>query len=116
MWMWGLFMGSIATVGFGALAGRIFALVRRQQLEGTPFASHVKTATKVFDVSVLVVVFAAIATHELTKIPAFASLAADHMVDTAFVSFVFVLLPAWLSLWGVFGFLRAKRGEPFGRP
>lgn len=116
MLIWGLFISSIITLGLGALAGCIVALVRRRQLAGTPFASHATTAIKVFTYSTFTLLIVAIGVGELMKLPTFASLVADHTFDVGLANFVFALLLVWLPFWGVVGFLRAKNESAFGPP
>ena len=116
MLIWGLFMSSIITFGLGPLVGCIIALLRRRQLVGTPFASHATTAIKVLTYTVYALLVIAIGVGELMKMPAFASLVADHTFDVGFAQFLFAVLLVWLPLWGLVGFLRAKDEREFGRP
>jgi uncharacterized membrane protein len=108
-------MSSIITLGLGALAGCIVALLRRRQLVGTPFASHATTAIKVFTYTLFAFLIVALGVGELMKMSTFASLVADHTFDVGFANFVFAVLLIWLPLWGLVGFLRAKNERAFGR-
>lgn len=102
------------TFGLGAVAGRVVALLRRRELEGTPFESHARAAIKVFTYSLFAAVIVGVGVPALAMLPLFASPAMTHAVDAGLAKFMVTLLLVWLPSWGIVGLLRAVKERPFG--
>lgn len=52
--VWGLYIGWYFTFGITMLVGLIIAYVKRDELAGTPFASHMTSAIRTFWIFVIV--------------------------------------------------------------
>ncbi|PXA97537.1 hypothetical protein DMC47_13355 [Nostoc sp. 3335mG] len=51
--IWGLFIGGAITGGIATIVGVILAYVKRDDLRGTPFESHVTSAIRTFWISLV---------------------------------------------------------------
>jgi uncharacterized membrane protein len=96
--VWGLFIASYLTVAMTGIVGVIIAYVKRGDLAGTPFESHMTSAIRTFWISLVVGVIG---------------------VVLAFVGIGFLILGV-LALWQLFrairGLVRALDGAPIVDP
>ena len=80
--IWGLFIGSVVSLGLSAVVGCVIALLRRRELEGTPFESHARTAIKVFTYSLFAaMIVGGVCMPMLMKILLFANPACQRRSD-----------------------------------
>ena len=96
--VWGLFIASYFTAALTAIVALIIAYVKRGDLAGTPFESHMTSAIRTFWISLIVGVIG---------------------VVLAFVGIGFIIL-GLLALWQLFrairGLVRALDGAPIADP
>jgi|SRR5215470_15390273 len=52
--VWGLFLASIFSVAFTAIIGVVIAYIKRADLAGTPYASHMTSAIRTFWITLIV--------------------------------------------------------------
>jgi uncharacterized membrane protein len=52
--VWAMFLASIVSVAFTAIIGLIIAYVKRRDLAGTPYASHMTSAIRTFWITLIV--------------------------------------------------------------
>jgi uncharacterized membrane protein len=52
--VWAMFLASILSVAFTAIIGLIIAYVKRRDLAGTPYASHMTSAIRTFWITLIV--------------------------------------------------------------
>jgi uncharacterized membrane protein YhaH (DUF805 family) len=112
--IWALFIGSVVSFGLSAVVGCVVALLRRKELEGTPYESHARAAIKVFTYSLFAALIVGVGMPALAMIPLFAGPATTHAVDAGLAKFMVTLLMVWLPGWGLVGFMRATKERPFG--
>jgi len=111
--IWGLYIGSVVSFGLSAVVGCVVALLRRKELEGTPFESHARAAIKVFTYSLFAALIVGVGVPALAMLPVFASPATTHAVDAGLAKFMVALLFVWLPGWGIVGLMRASKERPF---
>jgi uncharacterized membrane protein len=96
--VWGLYIASYFTFAIAAIVGLIIAYVKRGDLAGTPFESHMTSAIRTFWISLIVGIIG---------------------VVLAFVLIGFLVL-ALLALWNLFrvirGLIYAFDGRPIADP
>lgn len=112
--IWGLYIGSLASFGLSAVVGCVIALLRRKELEGTPYESHARTAMKVFTYSLFTALIVGGVGAPLLMKMALGNPAATHAVDAGLAMFMVGLLLVWLPGWGIVGLMRALKGRPIG--
>jgi len=96
--VWSLYIASYLSFAVTMLVGVIIAYIKRDELAGTPFASHMTSAIRTFWISLIVGVIG---------------------VVLAFVGIGFIIL-GLLALWQLFrairGLVRAIDGAPIADP
>jgi uncharacterized membrane protein len=96
--VWGLFIASYFTATMTGIVGVIIAYVKRDDLAGTPFESHMTSAIRTFWISLIVGIIG---------------------IVLAFVGIGFIIL-GLLALWQLFrvirGLVRALDGAPIADP
>ena len=96
--VWALFIASYFTAALSGIAGVIIAYVKRGDLVGTPFESHMTSAIRTFWISLIVGIIG---------------------IVLAFVFIGFLVL-GLLALWQLFrairGLVRALDGQPIADP
>jgi uncharacterized membrane protein len=96
--VWGLYGASFFTVGIASIVGVIIAYVKRGDLVGTPFESHMTSAIRTFWISLIVGII-------------------GLLLALVIVGFVVLGL---LALWQLFriirGLIRAIDGQPIADP
>jgi uncharacterized membrane protein len=96
--IWGLYLASFVTVFLTMVVGVIIAYVKRRDLVGTPFESHMTSAIRTFWISVI----GSIIGYMLT------------LVLIGFVMIFFVVV--WLLFRSIRGLIRALDGRPIDNP
>ena len=98
MVVWGLYIASYFTAFITAVVGLIIAYVKRDELAGTPFESHMTSAIRTFWISLIVGVIGTV---------------------LLIVGIGFIILAA-LFVWHIFriirGMVRAVDGRPIDNP
>jgi uncharacterized membrane protein len=96
--VWGLFLASILSFAFTGIIAVIIAYVKRGDLAGTPFESHVTSAIRTFWITLIVGIIGFVLTFVLIGL--------------------LILIP--LAIWHVFrvirGLIRAIDGRPIADP
>jgi uncharacterized membrane protein len=96
--VWGLFIASCFTATMTGIVGVIIAYVKRGDLAGTPFESHMTSAIRTFWISLIVGIIGFV---------------------LVFVGIGFIIL-GLLTLWQLFrairGLIRALDGQPIADP
>jgi len=96
--VWGLYAASFFTVGLASIIGVIIAYVKRGDLAGTPFESHMTSAIRTFWISLIVGII-------------------GLLLALVVVGFIVLGL---LALWQLFriirGLVRAIDGQPIADP
>jgi uncharacterized membrane protein len=96
--VWGLYAASFFTVGLASIIGVIIAYVKRGDLAGTPFESHMTSAIRTFWISLVVGII-------------------GLLLALVVVGFIVLGL---LALWQLFriirGLVRAIDGQPIADP
>ena len=96
--VWALYIASFFTVGITALIGLIIAYVKRNDLNSTPFGSHLTSAIRTFWISLIGIVIGGV-------------------LLLVFVGYFILLL---LGLWGLFrcvrGLIKAVDDKPISNP
>ncbi len=96
--VWGLFLASYLTAATTAIVGVIIAYVKRDDLAGTPFESHMTSAIRTFWISLIVGIIGFV---------------------LAFVGIgliILVLLAVWQLFRAIRGLVRALDGAPIADP
>jgi len=96
--VWGLFIASYFTFTITMLVGLIIAYVKRDELAGTPFASHMTSAIRTFWISLIV----------------FAIGAALSIIGVGIV--ILILLAVWHLFRVIRGIVRAIDRQPIDDP
>jgi len=109
MWataVWSLYLASMFTFALTAIIGLIVAYVKRRDLSGTPYASHITSAIRTFWISLVV------------GLVALALLIAGFAIPPLAVigGCISVLLLLWQAFRGIRGFIRAIDGDPIANP
>jgi len=106
--VWALYLGSLFTLAITAIVGLVIAYVKRRDLAGTPYESHITSAIRTFWISVGV------------SIVALALIVAGIVASTPIVivlgACISVLLGLWQIFRGVRGLIRAVDGDPIADP
>ena len=96
--VWVLYIASYFTVMLTSIAGLIIAYVKRDDLVGTPYASHMTSAIRTFWISLIVGIIGAITT----------------------ILLIGFLILGVLALWQLFrvirGMIKAVDGQPIDNP
>jgi uncharacterized membrane protein len=96
--VWALFIASYFTAALSGIAAVIIAYVKRDDLAGTPFESHMTSAIRTFWISLIVGIIGIV-------------------LMFVFIGFIILLL---LALWQLFrtirGLIRAIDGQPIADP
>ena len=106
--VWALYLASLFTFALTAIIGLIIAYVKRRDLAGTPYASHITSAIRTFWISVVVAVVA------LALIVA--AIAASSVFPGVVGGCIFALLTLWQTFRGIRGLIRAVDGDPIADP
>lgn len=96
--VWGLYLASFVTSGLAGIIGLIIAYLKRDELAGTPFASHMTSAIRTFWISLIAVIVGG---------------------ALAFIGIGVVILFAavlWLGFRCIRGLVRAIDGQPIADP
>jgi uncharacterized membrane protein len=96
--VWGLFLASIFSVAFTAIIGVIVAYIKRRDLGGTPFASHMTSAIRTFWITLIVGVIGFVLL----------------LVGIGFI--ILGLLVLWHLFRVIRGLIRAIDGQPIADP
>jgi uncharacterized membrane protein len=96
--VWGLYIASFFTVGLASIIGVIIAYVKRGELAGTPFESHMTSAIRTFWIGLIVGVIGFILTFLLIGIP------------------ILILLCVWQLFRTIRGLIRAIDNQPIADP
>lgn len=96
--VWGLYLASFVTVFLTMVVGVIIAYVKRRDLTGTPFESHMTSAIRTFWISLI----GSIIGYVLTLV----------LIGFA----VIFVLVVWLLFRSVRGLIRAVDGKAIDRP
>ncbi len=96
--VWGLFLASILSFTFTAIIGLIIAYVKRPDLVGTPFESHMTSAIRTFWITLVVALIGCVLL----------------VVGVGFI--VLGLLALWHLFRVVRGLIRAADGQPIADP
>lgn len=92
--VWGLYAASLLT-GVTGLAGFILALLKRGDVEGTPYASHMTKAIQVFVIGFVLAIVGALLTF----------------VGIGFI--VLIAVSIWFLVVTIKGIIRAVDGRPY---
>lgn len=96
--VWGLYLASFLTVFLTMVVGVIIAHVKRRDLAGTSFESHMISAIRTFWISVIGGIVA-------------------YVLTLVLIGFVMIfLLVVWLLFRSVRGLIRALDGKPVDNP
>ena len=109
MWataVWSLYLASLFTLALTAIVGLIIAYVKRRDLAGTPYESHVTSAIRTFWISLLVGLVALALLIAGFAFPPFAVIGGC----------IALLLLLWQAFRGIRGFIRAIDGDPISNP
>src|ERR1700687_1781293 len=96
--VWGLYIASYFTLTITMVVGLIIAYVKRDELAGTPFASHMTSAIRTFWISLIV----------------FAIGAVLSIVSVGIV--ILILLAVWHLFRVIRGIIRAIDSQPIDDP
>ena len=96
--VWGLYIASYFTFTITMVVGLIIAYVKRDELAGTPFASHMTSAIRTFWISLIVFVIGA----------------ALSIVGVGIV--ILILLAVWHLFRVIRGIVRAIDSQPIDDP
>jgi uncharacterized membrane protein len=106
--VWALYLASLFTFSLTAIIGLIIAYVKRGDLAGTPYESHITSAIRTFWISLVVAVVA------LALIAA--AIGASSLFLGVISGFIFALLTLWQIVRGIRGLIRAIDGDPIANP
>jgi len=106
--VWALYLGSLFTFALTAIVGLIVAYVKRRDLSGTPYESHITSAIRTFWIS-LGVSFVALAL-------VVTGIAASAPIVIVLGGCILALLGLWQIFRGVRGLIRAVDGDPIADP
>jgi uncharacterized membrane protein len=106
--VWALYLGSLFTFALTAIAGLIIAYVKRRDLAGTPYESHITSAIRTFWISLGVSIIALVLIV--------AGIAASAPVVIVLGGCISALLGLWQIFRGVRGLIRAVDGDPIADP
>jgi uncharacterized membrane protein len=106
--VWGLYLGALFTLSLTAIVGIIIAYVKRRDLAGTPYESHITSAIRTFWISLGVTMIA------LALIVA--AIALNAPVPGVLGGCILVVLGLWQIFRGVRGLIRAVDGDPIADP
>src|SRR6187200_2439261 len=79
MIVWGLYIASYFTAFITAIVGLIIAYVKRDELAGTPFESHMTSAIRTFWISLIVGIIGLVLTFVLIGVVVLAALFVWHI-------------------------------------
>ncbi len=96
--VWALFLASILSATFTAIIGLIIAYVKRPDLAGTPFESHMTSAIRTFWITLVVALIGCVLI----------------VVGIGFV--ILGLLAVWYLFRVIRGLIRAADGQPIADP
>jgi len=106
--VWALYLGSLFTLALTAIVGLIIAYVKRRDMAGTPYESHIISAIRTFWISLGVSIVA------LALIVV--GIAASAPIVIVLGGLISVLLGLWQIFRGVRGLIRAVDGDPIADP
>ena len=96
--VWGLYLASFVTVFLTMVVGVIIAYVKRRDLAGTAFESHMTSAIRTFWISVIGSIFA-------------------YVLTLVLIGFVLIFVVViWLLFRSIRGLIRALDGRPIDNP
>jgi uncharacterized membrane protein len=101
MWaiiVWGLYIASYFTAFATGLIGLIIAYVKRGELAGTPFESHMTSAIRTFWITLIVGIIGGVLSFVLIGIP------------------ILLLLALWHLFRVIRGIIKALDGKPIDNP
>ena len=96
--VWALFLASILSVAFTSIIGVIIAYIKRGDLAGTPYESHMTSAIRTFWIGLIVGIVGFVLVFILIGIP------------------VLILLCIWQLFRTIRGLIRAIDGQPIANP
>jgi uncharacterized membrane protein len=96
--VWGLYAAAFFTAGLASVIGVIIAYVKRDELAGTPYESHMTSAIRTFWISLIVGIVGFVLAFVLIGIP------------------VLILLFVWQLFRTIRGLIRAIDGQPIADP
>jgi uncharacterized membrane protein len=96
--VWGMYAAAFFTAGLASVIGVIIAYVKRPELVGTPFESHMTSAIRTFWIGLIVGVIGFVLCFILIGIP------------------ILILLCIWQLFRTIRGLIRAIDGQPIANP
>lgn len=96
--VWALFLASLFSFAFTAIIGVIIAYVKRPDLAGTPFESHITSAIRTFWITLIVGIIGSVLI----------------VVGIGFI--ILILLALWYLYRVLRGLIRAIDGQPIPDP